>query len=438
MIKSFFRPLLVAILRLEARLILYRYQPKVVAITGSVGKTGAKEAITLALQTVAVVRQSPKNYNTEMGILLTIIGVSHLRPHSFIWFRNILHGLHLAVFRAPYPGWLVLEVGAEREGDIRNLSRWLRPDIAVFTSLPLVPAHVEFFSSPAALFKEKSFLLAAVKRDGTIIINSDDEQIEAIIDKLVADKKLAGRKIIRVGWNKSAEIRMIDYQLAESEMGKPRGLIGKVDYAGFTVTIHLDHLYGPHQLYVILLALGVTLAGSFPLLPVTEVLASYYPPAGRGRLIEGLKDTFIFDDSYNASPAAMIAALETLKSFPAAGRKIAVLGDMLELGAYAIEAHREIGKVAAATADLLITVGVRAKFIADGAVEAGWGKRKRWHFDEASIAGVVLQTMLKAGDVVLVKGSQALRLEKTVEEIMLHPEMKGVLLARQEPEWQTH
>ena len=429
MFNPIFRYLITLILRWEAKLILYRYQPKIVAITGSVGKTSAKDAIALALQTATTVRSSPKSYNSEIGVPLTILGVVNAWHNPISWLKNILHGLRLIIFRTPYPEWLVLEIGADRVGDIQSLARWIRPDVVVLTSLPLVPVHVEFFPSPQALFAEKGALLKAVKPNGALVINADDERVRELIEKLIAEKKLGQRKIIRFGWSDSAEIRMGNEQLSA------KGLTGKIDYAGHTLPLRLTHLYGHQQLYAILAGLAVGISADYPILPVTQALETYQPPPGRGRLIEGVKDTFILDDSYNASPVAMVAALETLKNFPATGRKIAVLGDMLELGAYTIDAHREIGRTVALICDQLITVGIRAKFIADGAVAVNFSKEKLHHFDDAGQAGETLQSLLLPGDVVLIKGSQAIRLERVVEEIMAHPEDKEKLLARQELEW---
>lgn len=435
-IKSLFRHFIVVTLRLEAILILRRYRPKIVAITGSVGKTSAKDAIALALRATNIVRESPKSYNSEIGVPLTIIGVPNAWHNPLNWSKNILHGLRLIIFRTPYPEWLILEIGADRVGDIRSLGRWLNPDIAVLTSLPSVPVHIEFFPSPEALFVEKGSLLSSVKKGGTIIINEDDERVRATVDKLISHKKLEEIKIIRIGWNKSTDIRADHDHLIQDESGKPNGLVCKIDYAGHTLPLRLANLYGSHQLYAVLAGLAVGITAGGKILTITQALESYAPPPGRGCLIEGIKGTWILDDSYNASPAAMEAALETLKNFPGGGRKIAVLGDMLELGTYTIDAHREVGKTAAKICDLVITVGVRAKFISEGAGEAGFDSKKLFHFDDAREAGQALDKLLTLGDIVLVKGSQAVRLEWTVEEIMLHPEQKESLLARQEPAWQ--
>ncbi len=437
MIKAIFRHLIVSVLRWEAILVLRRYRPKIVAVTGSVGKTSAKDAIALTLRTIGVVRESPKSYNSEIGVPLTILGVPSAWHNPINWSKNILHGLRLILFRTSYPEWLVLEVGADRVGDIQSLGRWLKPDVAILTNLPAVPVHVEYFPSPEALFAEKASLLSSVKKGGTVIINEDDERVRTTVDKLISQKKLTGRKIIRIGWDKSSDIRVGSEHLSQNETNKPNGLVCKIDYEGHTIPLRLTQLYGSHQLYAILAGFAVGLVAGGPILPVTQALETYTPPPGRGRLIEGIKGTWILDDSYNASPAAMGAALETLKNFPGGGRRIAILGDMLELGTYTIDAHREIGKLVAKICELIITVGVRAKFIADGARESAFEPKKLLHFDNPTEAGKALDKLLTLGDIVLVKGSQAGRLERVVEEIMLHPEQKESLLARQETVWKN-
>ncbi len=435
MIKTFFRQIIVALLRFEARLVLWRYKPKIVAVTGNVGKTSAKDAIALGLKLKATVRESKKSFNSEIGVPLTILGLPNAWNNPFAWLKNIIHGFSLIVSRAPYPEWLVLEVGADRVGDIKSLARWLRPHIAVLTSLPEVPVHVEFFPSPESLFAEKGSLLAAVRPGGTVIINQDDERVRGVLDKLINEKKLAGKKIVRIGWSDSADIKINNDHLALDPTGAPNGIACKVDYAGHTIPLRLTELYGSHQLYAVLFGLAVGISLDYPLLSLAERLETYAPPAGRGRVIAGVKGTWIIDDSYNASPAAVSAALTTLKSFPVAKRRISVLGDMLELGTYTIDAHREVGKVAAGVCDLIVAVGVRAKFIIEGAGEAGFNRKKLKHFTDAREAGEAIESLIAEGDVILIKGSQSIRLERVVEEIMAEPDKKAGLLCRQEPEW---
>ena len=155
------------------------------------------------------------------------------------------------------------------------------------------------------------------------------------------------------------------------------------------------------------------------------------------RVIEGKNGSLIFDDTYNASPHATRSALETLINVPRAKRRIAVLADMLELGKFSTEEHKKIGKYAAECADMLITVGFRAKLIASAAKEAGLSEKKIVQYEqgESARAGKELAEILKEGDVILVKGSQSMRMERTVKAIMAEPARAKELLVRQDEEW---
>ena len=153
------------------------------------------------------------------------------------------------------------------------------------------------------------------------------------------------------------------------------------------------------------------------------------------RLISGIKDTMIIDDSYNSSPVAAEVALQTLKKVEAK-RKIVALGDMRELGSYAKEEHQKLGKSVATVADILITVGPLSRDTVQGALDAGMDEKNIFQFDDSQKAGKFLETILKEGDIVLVKGSQnTIFMERLVLEIMKHPERAEELLVRQEEEW---
>ena len=157
------------------------------------------------------------------------------------------------------------------------------------------------------------------------------------------------------------------------------------------------------------------------------------------RIIRGANGSTVIDDTYNSSPAAAFAALDTLKEVkvPEGGRRIAILGDMLELGKYSADAHRQLGARAADAADLLLTIGFRSRAVAEGALDAGLPESliRQYEHSESRRAGQELREELREGDVVLVKGSQAMRMERAVEELMADPEQAADLLVRQEPEW---
>ncbi len=167
-----------------------------------------------------------------------------------------------------------------------------------------------------------------------------------------------------------------------------------------------------------------------------EALATHVSPKGRMKLVAGIKDTVILDDTYNSSPVAAHAALETLKNVKIAGRKIAVLGDMMELGQFSIDEHKKVGDVAAKSVDVLVTVGVRSRASADAALDALMDENNILQFEESREAGKYLSTFIKPGDMILVKGSQSMRMERVVEEIMHHLEDKENLLVRQDKQWQ--
>jgi UDP-N-acetylmuramyl pentapeptide synthase len=167
----------------------------------------------------------------------------------------------------------------------------------------------------------------------------------------------------------------------------------------------------------------------------TRALREHEPPSGRMRIIEGIKDTTLIDDTYNSSPVAVERALLSMKELRGVKRRIAVLGDMLELGQFSVREHERMGEVAAGTVDMLVTIGVRARGMARGALNFGLDEANIFQYDDAQTAARELQEMIHPGDMILVKGSQGTRLEKVVEELMLHPEEAADLLVRQDTKW---
>ena len=217
------------------------------------------------------------------------------------------------------------------------------------------------------------------------------------------------------GFSREAEVRITNFE-NRSHDDCPLGIGFKLQYAGSFVPVTLNGVFGKAQAYSAAAAAAVGLIFGLNLVKISEALKSYRVTGGRMELVPGVKYTYIINDSYNASPLSMHAALDTLKSLPAK-RRIAVLGDMLEIGAYSLEAHQFIGEVAADIVDILVTVGSRAKFIAEGAKEKGMAKKNILTFDLAEEAQRPLQALIKKGDIILIKGSRAMELEKVVEEI---------------------
>jgi UDP-N-acetylmuramoyl-tripeptide--D-alanyl-D-alanine ligase len=200
--------------------------------------------------------------------------------------------------------------------------------------------------------------------------------------------------------------------------GDDMGLSFKIHHNESFVPMKVKGLLGFHQIYAILAAAAVGTHFGMNLIQVSEIFKEFYPPTGRMRLVKGIKKTLLIDDTYNASPESTHAALEALGNIARykEGRKIAVLGDMLELGKYTITAHQNIGNFAAKHCDMLFCVGSRAKFIADAAKNQ-MKEGSIFTFDTSSDAGRVLQDQMKEGDVVLIKGSRAMKMERIVEEV---------------------
>src|SRR3989338_8831106 len=430
--KTVFKKIIVAILRFEAQLILHKYKPKIIGVTGNVGKTSAKEAIAAVFSHSYRTRKSIKSYNSELGVPLAILGKETAWSSVWGWFFIILHGLKQIIFNnKTYPEILVLEMGVDRPGDLSYLTDWVRPDLAVVTTIGEVPAHVEFFSGPEALVREKAKILRYLGVNDWAALNFDDAAVLNMKEKIKS-------KIITFGFNEGADLWASNYQIIyqKNEDGKdiPVGISFKIDYKGATVPIRLPNTFGEQQVYAALAAVAAGISQNLNLIEISEALSKYSSPPGRLKLLAGIKKSWLLDDTYNSSPQALHAALDTLRDIPAK-RKIAVLGDMLELGKQTIEAHQEAGRQLKTVVDVLLTVGPRAKFIAEEARESGFDKENIYYFSETRAAGKKLQDLIKEDDLILIKGSQGVRMERITEEVMAYPEEAENLLTRQDPVW---
>jgi UDP-N-acetylmuramoyl-tripeptide--D-alanyl-D-alanine ligase len=219
------------------------------------------------------------------------------------------------------------------------------------------------------------------------------------------------------------------------EDGKAAGTEFRLTHNQELVDMRIAGSLGVQHAYTYAAAAAVGSSFGITLTEVASALKAHIPPPGRMRVIKGLKDTLIIDDTYNASPAALERALQTLKEIKGVKRKIAVLGDMMELGQYSIKEHERLGALAHECATLLMTIGVRARGYAKGALESGMSEKKILQYDDAIQAGKELQALVKPGDVILVKASQSIRAERVVLEIMAEPERAGELLVRQGSFW---
>lgn len=430
--KSFIRNIITNIIEAEAKLVLRKYRPKIIAITGSVGKTGTKDAVFAVLGEALVARKSAKSFNSEIGLPLTILGCENAWSNPFLWLKNIVTGLSLIMTRMHYPKWLVLEIGADKPGDIARAAAWVLPDIAIITRFGDVPVHVEFFKSPEEVFEEKANLAKALRPSGTLILNADDPRVLALREKTKA-------KIITYGTNESAMFRASNVQIAYEKnlFGQDAsvGMTFKLEYDGNVFPVVLRGVLGIQPVYGALAALATGVYLKLNIVDMIEKISVHESSIGRMHLIPGIKETTIIDDTYNSSPVAAMAAIGALQGVETKGRRIAVLGDMLELGKFTIDEHKKLGSLAGKFADMVVAVGPRAKYIVEGALDSDMNEKNIFEFEDSRVAGKYLEGVIHPNDIILVKGSQGMRMERTVEEIMAHPENANALLVRQDEEW---
>jgi len=426
--KSTFKKIISTIIQFEASLVLKKYKPKIIAVTGSVGKTSTKDAIFSVMSEFVHIRKSEKSFNSDIGIPLTILGVQNAWSNPITWLKNILIGIEILIFKVDYPKWLVLEVGADRPKDIKNITRWLKPDIAVLTAFAEVPVHVEFFGSRDEVVREKKYLAEAIKKDGILIVNGDDA------DSMKIRGSLKHNSIV-YGTHKDANLKASDYKIYYDKDGKAEGVTYKVEQGQNNFPVVIKGSLGVQNMYSSLAGLSVALSQKINLIDASRVFLNHETPKGRMKIISGLKDITILDDTYNASPIAAAQALQTLSEVSGKGRKVAVLGDMMELGKHSVDEHYKIGKLVKECADILVTVGIRSRKIAEGAQQAGMDIKSIFQFDNSVEAAAKIKDIVKKDDFVLVKGSQSVRAERIVKEIMLDKEKARELLVRQDDEW---
>jgi UDP-N-acetylmuramoyl-tripeptide--D-alanyl-D-alanine ligase len=342
-----------------------------------------------------------------------VLGVQNAWNDPFLWLKNIFEGIELIIFKTEYPKCLVLEIGADHPGDIKNITKWLKPDIAVITRVGEVPVHVEFFNSPEDVLNEKFFLARALKADGTLIISSDDK-------RLTEASKNIKQRVITFGIENAASVSASDIR-----MDIHNGISFKLNFEGNSLPVNLTGVLGNQQVYPLIAAISVGIVRGVNIVKLAESFSKHIPPRGRMNIIKGLNGSFLIDDTYNSSPDALHEALKTLTLLQTSGKKIAILGDMMELGKFSADEHKKAGELALKSCDILITVGPRAKLMVENAK----------NFSLAIEAGEYIKKIVAVNDIVLLKGSQSIRLERATQVLLDEPERDSELLVRQEDEW---
>lgn len=390
---------------------------KVVAITGSVGKTSTKLAIATVLRQKYRVLAHPGNFNSEIGLPLSVfeIDLPGTLVNPLVWLK-VLDQMDKQL-KSDYPyDVIVLEMGADHPGEIKHFMEYITPDIGLVTAI--APVHIEGFGSVDAIAEEK---MALARGSKAVWLNAEDERVMQEASQMASPIQTYGLEVGEVHW-------------AHVARDKELKLSGSITLNEGEIQVKTQ-LIGRHGLVALAAAAAVGEELGLSHEEIQRGIEGVQPVSGRMQLLRGHNDSVIIDDTYNSSPRSAIAALRTLEELP--GRHIAVLGTMNEMGELAEEGHREVGE-AAAKVDMLVTIGDLAqKYLVAGAAQAGVDASKIHSFTSPYGAGRFLQKQLKKGDVVLAKGSQNGVFAEEAIALCLANDADRQKLVRQSPEWQA-
>jgi len=365
------------------RLAVYHRQqltPTVVGITGSVGKTSTKEVVAAVLSRRLRTLKSKRSFNSEATLPTSLL---RLTPDHQV---------------------AVLEMGMWAPGEIRFLASLARPQIGVVTNIG--PTHMERLKTIESIAQAKGELLESLPADGWAVLNADDPRGMAMADRTPA-------RVFTYGLTPTANLwadEVVSYGLG--------GISMCAHYGGGRGTMRLP-LAGHHSVYLALAAISVGLIMG---MAWDDILAGLSDPEAqpRVRVLPGVAGSTLIDDTYNAAPISTLAALDLLAETD--GRRVAILGDMLELGGAEEEGHLQVGRRAADVAQLLVTIGRRARWIAEAAASAGMPASQIMAFDTSEDGAAAILPLLQAGDYVLVKASRGMELERVVAALQRRPE----------------
>jgi len=358
-----------------ARLHRQRFAIPVIGITGSNGKTTTKDMIASVLEQRFRTLKTQANFNNEIGLPQTLLGLK--QDHQVA----------------------VVEMGMRGLGEIRTLAKIALPTLGVVTNV--AETHMELLGSLENICKAKAELIEGLSDQGTAFLNGDDQLVRKMVQCCQGD-------VVLYGTAAGNDVRAVDFQIQSAQETRVRVLAGRKE---FDVTIPLP---GRHNVVNAMAAVAVGLHLGLSVQEIQAGLSQFTPSAMRMDISLTKKGYKLIDDVYNASPLSMRAAIDTLSDL-AQGRRIAVLGDMLELGAISEDAHLEIGRHAArAGVSVLLTFGVQARFIAKGAQQIAKDLDYTESYDDMSKLVKKLVEIAKPGDTILVKGSRGMRMERVI------------------------
>ena len=407
------------LIELQVKRFLRHHKPKLVAVAGSIGKTSTKIAITTVLKQRFKVLYQEGNYNAEVSVPMTVFDLpmpaaSQLK-NPLTWLKQLWY-MELKIHRPFHFDVIVLELGTDKPGDIEHFRKYLRPDIGIVTAV--TPEHMEFFKTIDAVAQEE---LSITNFSNLAVINRDN------IDETFA-RYVNNSNIDTYGTSGVAEYH---YLIEDFEPGK--GFTGKFVSPEFGEQSVALKLAGEHNIKAAVAAGVVGIKLGLTQQEIAAGLTAIQPVNGRMNILRGLLDSTLIDDTYNSSPDAAIAALQTLYLFPSK-QKIAILGSMNELGDFSQKAHEEVGAVCDPTLlDWVITIGDEAeKFLAPAAAKRGCQVRS---FTSPYEAGAFAHSVLHPNATVLAKGSQNKVFAEEALKVLLHSTEEEAQLVRQGADW---
>jgi len=426
--KNLLDKILIPYLAWCVRRIVARNKPLIIGITGSVGKSSTKEAIHCVLKDRFRVRSSQGNLNNEIGLPLAVIGEADPRGNWLEWLEILLKGFLLAWKKVKrYPKILILEMAVDRPGDMKYLVNLAPPKIGVISDIGVT--HWEFFRDEKKILQEKSWLVKNLPADGLAVLNHDNAQLRGLA-------KTLNRPALTYGFRSGADILASDLKIGYlPDLGEgvnlAKGVSFRVSYKTIFLPIELPNIISQTQVSSALAAAAIGVHLGMNLVEIGKSLKEYQPLPGRMRLLRGKRGNLIIDDTYNAAPDSVKSALETLAQVKSK-KKTVILGDMLELGALEEKSHRDLAKLIFSVANKIILVGQRTTATNKELRKLGF-QDKIYHFHLVTNLVPKLPSLVGKGEVVLVKGSQGLRMEKAVEALVIKKELPK--LTRQDKYW---
>lgn len=402
MVKNIWRGFLAGVLSRQADFLLKKFQPMVVGVTGSVGKTVTKELIYTVLREKNETIRNEGNFNNEIGVPLSIIGLD--KPHGVVDWLSFLTKVDSDIKkRENFPAYLVLELGADRQGDIKKLCKLVRPTIGVVTTIGA--SHLEYFKSIKNVVKEKRSLIESLPKNGWAILNYDDINVLRMKTKTKA-------KVLTYGYKDGADLR------AENVTFDFSSTTYKLVYRGSMIPVKINNVGHPY-VKASLAAIAVGLAVGMDIIDIVNGLVKLGRVPGRMNFLEGERDIMILDDTYNASPTSMMAAFDTIKALKIKKRKVAILGSMWELGKEEERGHIEVGKIAGKIFDEVVLLEKNAVYYEKGILQTKMPKEKIHVFSTTDVLLDHIEKIVLPGDFIFLKGSRSKNhLEKVVRLFM--------------------